>query len=173
VTLRILVKNPNHNNMKKNQTLLLALCMSAVLTACSKSSDTPTSPKKTSTAQLLINGGQWVTTGAVLYYSTGDSVVIPANSSYLGVGGAFLLSDVTFKNDTLANESDYGNFRWKVDGATPALLTAYFGTDTLKAKVVALTSNRLELYVTGQDIPYEVSANASYDFTIYKQILTN
>jgi hypothetical protein len=175
VTLRILVKNPNHNNMKKNQTLLLALCMSAVLTACSKSSDTPTSPKKTSTAQLLINGGQWVTTGAVLYYPTGDSVVIPANSSYLGVGGAFLLSDVTFKNDTLASESDFGNLSWSLLGSDPTYLNANFSGQLLTAKILSLSAHTLVLYVSNgnESIPYETSANQSFNFTIFKQTLTN
>jgi hypothetical protein len=161
--------------MKKKFILISAAMYLCTITACSKSSDTPISPKKTSTPQLLINGGQWVTTSAVLYYPSGDSVVIPPNSSYLGVGGAFLLSDVIFKNDTLASESDFGNLLWSLSGSDPTYLNANFSGQLLTAKILSLSAHTLVLYINNgnESIPYETSANQSFDFTIFKQTLTN
>lgn len=143
----------------------------SIISACSKSgAPKPVAPPKATTALLLMQGGEWVTTAATFYAgknAQGAATVAPDN--YLGDYGAFALAGMTFFSADSVRVQDYGNVAWSLSGSNPTHLEVNFGKDqaegasVVDGQIVSLDSTRLVMIINSTYFPAYGS---------YKQTLT-
>jgi hypothetical protein len=142
----------------------------SIMSACSKgSAPEPVVPNKANTAQLLMQGGEWVTTAATFYTGqNAQGTATPAPDNYLGDYGAFAVAGMTFFSADSVRVQDYGNVTWSLSGSSPTHLEVNFGTDQAEGasivdgQIVSLDSNKLVIIVNSTYFP----AYASYKQTL-------
>jgi hypothetical protein len=127
--------------------ILTAIMMNS---ACSGHYDNIPTPARTK-AQMLVEDGKWITTGATLKKDDGTAITIPANDPFFDT---ILLGDVTFYADGTAIESNDPNgltkdgLKWTLTGSNLLVSINYNNTDKVSAVITFLSDNKLVMEVT-------------------------
>lgn len=118
--------------------------------ACSKHADNSPAPKA-SQADILVQGGEWFTTGATLVKADSTSITLASNDPFIST---ILLDNVTFYANGTAIDTNDPNGLTK-DGLTWTLHNSHLlvrpnfnNTDKVDAIITYLSYNKLVMNVT-------------------------
>jgi hypothetical protein len=134
--------------MKKT---LLIMCMALALHSCKKSDDNAT--VKT-TAQLLIDGGQWYTQKSLLTKTDGTTVTKDETVRYLP-NDSYVYSAHFFENGIYFQDQQILGLSWSLSGNT--LTMANLTGSTTTGQIVSIDANTFTLERTGASVYSNVS----------------
>jgi hypothetical protein len=118
--------------------------------ACSKKKENTPLPLQTQ-ADLLVQGGKWFTTGAILQTADGTSVTLAADDPFLKT---ILLYNVTFYANGTAIDTNNPNgltkngLTWTLNNAHLLVRPNFNNTDKVDATITLLSSEKLIMNVT-------------------------
>ena len=130
--------------------LIGAFAFTAFISACSSQADNTPSPKMTQ-ADMLVQSGEWHTTGATLVAADSTSLTLASNDPYLKT---LLLYNVTFyANGTAADINDpngltANGLTWTLSGSHLVIHINDNNTDKVDGILTYLSDYKLILKVT-------------------------
>ena len=137
-------------NMGFYKKLIAVFTFIALISACSSHSDNAPSPKMTQ-ADILVQAGEWHTTGATLIAADGTSITLSGNDPFLKT---LLLYNVTFYANGTAIDTNNPNgltangLTWALNGSHLLVHINYNNTDKVDGMIISLNDYKLVLRVT-------------------------
>ncbi|GAC1305912.1 MAG: hypothetical protein NVSMB24_15540 [Mucilaginibacter sp.] len=128
----------------------LVVCGIVVMTSCSSHTDNRIAPQST-LADILVQSGKWITTGATLVASDGSSVTLDKNDPFIA---SLLLADVTFYADGTAidlsdpNGLTKNGLTWTLDKTHLLVHLNDNNTDKVDAIITSYSSYKIVMEVT-------------------------
>jgi hypothetical protein len=128
----------------------LVVCGIMIAASCSKHSDNSIVPQLT-LAEILVQSGQWITTGATLVASDGTSVTLDKNDPFIA---SLLLADVTFYADGTAIDLSNPNgltkngLTWTLDKTHLLVHLNGNTTDKVDANITSFGNYKIVMEVT-------------------------
>ena len=135
-------------HLHANWSIILVVIMA--VSACNAKVNITPAPPRTQ-AEILVDGGKWITTGITLVADDGTSITLPGNDPFFGT---ILLGDVTFKADGTAFESNDPNgltangLTWQLTGSNLLVNVNDNNTDKVRAVITYLSDYKLVMTVT-------------------------
>jgi hypothetical protein len=127
----------------------VAVIAVTILNSCSKQADIPAPPL--TDAEILVQSGEWVTTGGTLTKDDGTTLVLAGNDPFLKT---ILLYNVTFYANGTATDTNDPNgltqngLTWQLSGTHLLVRPNYNNTDKVDGIITFLSQNKLVLKVT-------------------------
>jgi hypothetical protein len=129
---------------------IIMIALIAVISSCSSHSDVMPTPPLTD-AEILVQSGEWFTTGGTLMKDDGTSLVLAGNDPFLKT---VLLYNVTFYANGTAIDTNNPNgltingLTWQLSGTHLLVHINNNNTDKVDGVVTFLSYNKLVLKVT-------------------------
>ncbi|HWZ15314.1 MAG TPA: hypothetical protein VNW95_08745 [Mucilaginibacter sp.] len=129
---------------------MLAVCGIVITASCSSHTDNNIAPQPT-LAEILVQSGKWVTTGATLVASDGTRVTLDKNDPFIA---SLLLADVTFYADGTAIDLSNPNgltidgLTWTLDKTHLLVHLNHNNTDKVDAIITSYSSSKIVMEVT-------------------------
>ena len=129
---------------------MIFLGLALLMGACSKDSATIPTPPLTK-AELLVNGGKWITRGGTLVAADSSKLVLNINDPFFST---ILLQDVTFFADGTAVEITDPNgltkngLTWQISGNHLLVHLNFNNTDKVDGDITYLSENKLVMEVS-------------------------
>ncbi|MDP9048833.1 MAG: hypothetical protein M3N14_11905 [Bacteroidota bacterium] len=120
------------------------------MTSCSSRNDNSVAPQPT-LAEILVQSGKWITTGATLVASDGTSVMLDRNDPFIA---SLLLADVTFYADGTATDLSDPNsltkdgLTWTLDKTHLLVHLNHNNTDRVDAIITSYSNQKIVMEVT-------------------------
>lgn len=130
--------------------LIVAFAFTVFISACSSRADNTPAPKMTQ-ADILVQSGEWHTTGATLIAADGTSLTLAGNDPYLKT---LLLYNVTFyANGTAIDTNDpngltANGLTWTLSGSHLSVHINDNNTDKVDGIITYLSNYKLILKIT-------------------------